>query len=95
MKERVRHQLDFIVDDPDFIEMFDFIVTLGGRQNSYIPKLLRFLEVYIVEGTRTLRPSAFGVPNKLRKAFPRTKVALITRAYRKKPTNTICPAPEP
>ena len=65
IKAKVRHQLDFLVDEPDFIEMYEYIAQLGGTKQTYIPKLLRYLEVYLEESERRLRPQAFAVPNKL------------------------------
>ena len=29
------------------IEMFEYIINLGGTKQTYIPKLLRYLEVYL------------------------------------------------
>ena len=65
IKAKVRHQLDFLVDEPDFIEILEYIINLGGTKQTYIPKLLRYLEVYLEESERRLRPQAFQVPNKL------------------------------
>ena len=38
---------------------------------------------------------AFAQANKISDAAPRTKIAVIERAYRKPPKNGICPSPEP
>ena len=98
IKAKVRHQLDFLVDEPDFIEMFEYIINLGGTKQTYIPKLLRYLEVYLEESERRLRPQAFQVPNRLGGLkgldFPRARIALIKRAYRQKPSSGFCPGPE-
>ena len=60
--------------------------------------MLRYLEVYLEESERRLRPQAFQVPNRLGGLkgldFPRARIALIKRAYRQKPSSGFCPGPE-
>ena len=40
VKEKVRGELDTYVDDPDFIELFDFTISLGAELNTFIRDLL-------------------------------------------------------
>ena len=98
IQAKVRHELDFLVDDPEFIEMFEYLLNLGGPTQSYVPGLLRYLEIYLEESERRLRPQAFQVPNRLGghkgQDFPRARIALIKRAYRQKPSSGFCPCPE-
>ena len=98
IKAKVRNQLDFLVDEPELIEMYTYIINLGCSKHTYIPNLLRYLEIYLEESERRLRLQAFCVPNKLGgtggKDFPRTRIALIKRAYRQKVSSGFCPAPE-
>ena len=85
IKAKVRHQLDFLVGEPDFIERYAYIINLGGSKQTYVPNLLRYLEIYLEESERRLRPQAFSVSDKLGgpagNTFPRTRVAQIKRAY--------------
>ncbi len=46
IKAKVRHQLDFLADEPDFIQMFACNTILGASEQTYSPKLLRYLEVF-------------------------------------------------
>jgi hypothetical protein len=95
VKERVRSQLDNAVDDPDFVEVFDFLISVGVGKNSYVDHLLEFASQFVDSKKRQLRLGSFAEVNKVCANAPRTKVALIKRAYRKKPTNGFCPSPEP
>ena len=93
VKERVRSQLDNVVDDPDFVELFD-LLCIGVGKNSYVDHLLAFASQFVDSTKRQLRLGSFVEVNKVNVNAPRTKVALIKRAYRKKPKNGFCPSPE-
>ena len=94
VKELVRAELDMWVDDADFIELFEFILNQGGSKNTYMTQLLEFGEKFVDPKQRQLRLAAFQTVNKLPVWAPRTKNAIIMRAYRKPPSNTYCPLPE-
>ena len=94
MKEKVRHELDVYVDEPEFIEMFDFIVSVGGNNAGYMKELLDFGDKFVDSKLRALRLSAFTEVNKMPAACPRSKIAVLKRAYRKKPSYGYCPSPE-
>ena len=94
VKECVRSQLDSAVDDPDFVEVFDLLISIGVVKNSYVDHLLEFCSQFVDSKKRQLRLGSFVEVNKVNVNAPRTKVALIKRAYRKKPTNGFCPSPE-
>ena len=32
VREKVRHELDVYVDSPEFIDLFEFVVSMGGEQ---------------------------------------------------------------
>ena len=42
VREAVRAELDFYVDDPEFIELFEFVVSQGATLNSFVPMLLDY-----------------------------------------------------
>ena len=95
VRERVRAQLDSAADDPDLPELFDFLVCAGVGTNSYIEDLLEFGGCFVDSKKRQLRFSAFAVANKICEQAPWSKIAVMKRAYRKKPVNGFCPSPEP
>ena len=102
VKLSVTHELDRVVQDPDFIELFSFVVGLGSTKAQFIPLLLQFCEVYVNSKRRALRLGAFGVASKLPDAVPWVKVALVMRCYRNAPAKkrgvdaaVWCPDPEP
>ena len=94
VKERVRADLDVLVDEPDFMDLFEFVIHLGADKNSYIPGLLTFGSKFVDQKKRRLRLQAFAVANKMPTHCPLSKVACIKRAYRKDPQKGYCPNPE-
>ena len=94
VKEKVRHELDLWVDDPDFIELFDYAISLGATKNTFVSALCEWASKFADPKKRQLRLTAFGEANKVALWAPRLKVMLIKRALRKEPTGTYCPNPE-
>ena len=94
IKESLRETLADMVDDPDFIQMFDFVARLGANKNTYIPEFLKWTSLVVSSKVRRLRLSTFGVLNALKGAGPMANIALCKRCLRMKPTNTMCPTPE-
>jgi len=92
--ENVRHKLDMAADDPDLIQVFDFLIWSGVGRNRYVDELTQFARVFVNAGKRQLRLSAFGVINQMPKNARWSSVAVLKRAYRKPPTNGFCPNPE-
>ena len=78
--------------------MFDFLISVGVGSNSFFADLANFQQVFVNSKLRQLRFSAFGVVNKLPVKCPRVKIAIIKRAYWKKPPDPKtcwCSNPEP
>ena len=95
--QRAHLELDSAADDPDLDKLFDFLLGLGVTVNTYWDEFADFQKAFINSKQRKLRFAAFGVVNKLDDALPRSKVAIIKRAYRKKsgdPKNVWCSSPE-
>ena len=70
------------------------LLTSGA---GYFDDLADVQRVFVDSKKRQLRFAAFGVVNKIDASFPRTKIAIIKRAYRKKPPdprNVWCSNPE-
>ena len=94
IKEKLRSEVDFLVDDPEFVEMFDFVLQLGADQNSYLGRFIAWTSAMVCSKRRQLRMMSFTNLNKC-KAGPLTKIALLERSLRQKPTALQCPCPEP
>ena len=43
IKAKVAEECDHLVDEPEFIEMFDFVISLGAEKNSLRARLLEVL----------------------------------------------------
>ena len=93
IKTELRSTLDDMVDDPDFIHMFDLVAQLGADRNSYLPDFLEFTSKCVSSKFRRLRMQTFAVLTKI-KAGPLAKIALAKRSLRSKPTGKMCPPPE-
>ena len=92
-RDKVRQQLPIMADDPDFPEVFEFLIHTGAGTNTYVQNLLDYAEKFVDAGKRRLRLSAFGVVNKLPMDAPWTKIAVVKRAYRGKPNAGYCASP--
>jgi hypothetical protein len=94
VRDQVRRELGGAADDPDLIEVFEFLISLGVGKNSYVDHLEEFTKLFVNSKFRQLRFLAFANANLIPDECPLIKVALIKRAYRKKPNNGFCPSPE-
>ena len=94
VKAKVGQALGDAAGDPDLVELFDYMVSLGVGSNTYLENLLDFTRFFVNSKKRQLRFSAFTAANKLPKSCPRIRVGLIKRAYKKVPSNQFCPNPE-
>jgi hypothetical protein len=80
----VRSQLDCLVDEAEFQAIFEFVVNLGAQDNPFIPDLIDFEYRFVDQKQRQLCLQAFAEANKINMHFPRVKIAVLKRAYRKK-----------
>ena len=94
VRDKVRMQLDSAADDPDLPELFDFLINAGVGHNTYLQDFQDFSCVFVDSTKRQLRLSAFAVANKIAEQAPLTKIAVMKRAYRKKPSMGFCANPE-
>ena len=91
---KVRQELKVGADDPDLPDVFDFLRSLAVGKNTYVDRLLQFGAAFVDSKKRQLRFSAFAIANKINHDYPLTRVAVIERAYQKKPSSGFCPNPE-
>ena len=94
IREKVRGELDVFVDEPEFIEVFDCVISLGATKNNFVSDLLDFGSKFVDQKQRQLRMSAFAMVNKMPIEAPCSKVAVLKRAFRKTPAYGYCPSPE-
>ena len=95
VKDKIRSELPEFADDVEFVDVFDFVVTMGATSAPFIPLLLEFAKKFVDSKKRQLALQVFGHINKIPNTFPWTKIALMMRAYRQTPKKTWCPLPEP
>ena len=90
---RVKSILGPAANDPDIVQLFDFLISNGVGKNSYIDDFLHWATVSVNPNKRRLRFAAFTPINNMR-PLPLTQCAVAKRAYRGKPTAGYCPNPE-
>ena len=88
VKARVRDELDTWVIEPELIDLFEFVVSMGGRDAGFTDELLDFACTVVDSKQRQLRLSAFALVNKMPAQTPRAKIAVLMRAYHKTPNKT-------
>ena len=91
---KVRATLGVVADDPDLPEVFEFLITAGVGNNTYIDEFLEYARIFVDSKKRQLRFGAFGVVNKICKGAQWSKGAVLKRSYRKNPVHGWCPSPE-
>ena len=91
--DKVKSMLGPAADDPDLVQLFDFLVSNGVGKNFYIDEFLEWATASINPNKRRLRFAAF-IPINNMCALPLSRCAVAKRAYRGKPTAGYCPNPE-
>lgn len=92
--KRCRVTLAETVDDPYFEDLFSLLLSLGAGANSYADDFFSFCEKFVDPKLRRVEFSTFAMVNSIHDCAPLTKVAVLKRAYRKKPVHGVCPPPE-
>ena len=93
IKDLARAHLGSAVDEVDFMELYDWILSMGVGKNIFIDEFLEFTSTFVDSKLRRLRFAAFAVSNRTPPQFPRSKLSQLYRAYRQKPQNGICANP--
>ena len=70
------------------------MIKAGVGTNSYVDCLLAWTSIYVDSSKRRLRLGAWAVLNRMPDMANWVKIAILQRAYRKKPTAGYCPSPE-
>ena len=87
VRAAVASQLDVMADDPDLVELFDLVISLGGAQAKFIAKLQAWASVLLDQSRRRMRLAGFKVVNGISDDKPNCKSAAIKLAYRGDVTN--------
>ena len=85
IREQVRVELDIDVDLPGFIDLLEFVVNMGANTSPWIPQLLEFGSNFVDPKQRQLSLQAFAEVSKIALDYPRARVAMLMRSYRKPP----------
>ena len=92
--EEKRRELSTAADDPDLPEVFDWLIKAGVGTNTYVDCFLAWTAIFVDSSKRRLRLGAWAVLNRMPDMANWVKIAILERAYRKKPTAGYCPSPE-
>ena len=65
VQAKVRHELDMYVGEPEFIDLFEFVVNMGASKSKFIQMFLEFGSMFVDQKQRRLRLSAFAEVNKI------------------------------
>lgn len=82
VKAKVMGELNILASDPDLVELFDFIVGLGARGNTYLAGFMRFGSRFVNQKKRRMRLSGYKVVNEIGDDKPRAKVAVLKFYYK-------------
>ena len=91
VRDRCRSQLDTAWHDPDLPAVFDFLISVGAGHNTFVDDFLAYAAKFVDSKKRQLRLGAFGAVNLIPEQFPWTKIAVLKRAYKKKPNERVLP----
>ena len=93
VREKARAHLGHVVDDLEFVDLYEYCSNLGMGKTSFMQDLMQYMSAFVDPKKRRLKFSAFADANLLGLECPRLKVALIKKCYRSKPQRGICPNP--
>ena len=86
--------LDILAEDPDLIEMFDLIVSLGGKGSVYLEEIRDWGARFVDQKKRRMRLAGFKAINGMHDECPRAKVAVFKLAYRGEVINGYVRSPD-
>ena len=90
----VAADLDMLADDPDLIEMFDLIVSLGGKGSVYLQEIQDWGARFVDQKKRRMRLAGFKMINGMHDECPRAKVAVFKYTYKGDPINGFVRSPD-
>ena len=93
MKDTLRRDLDVLVDEPDFVKVFKFVLELGHEADEFIAYLKVWYAKYVDASLRKLKLDAFKLLSGLTLEEPWLKIACIIWCYKNKPNDqtSFCP----
>ena len=94
VRDNVVQRLKSVADDPDLPQLFDWLINSGVGTNTFVDDFMAWTEVYVDSSKRRLRLGAWGVVNGVVDKAKWTRIAILKRSYRRKPTLGYCPSPE-
>ncbi len=86
VKAAVAGELDVLLEDPDLIEMFDLIISLGSHKQTYLQEIRDWGSRFVNQKKRRMRLNGFKVLNDMPLKYPRAKVAVFKLTYKGIPT---------
>ena len=78
---RVRETMPEFTSDKNFIDLYAFVVDLGGAQSMFLDDLKAFHQKFVNPKVRRVRLEAFAAANALPIEYPHLKVALMKHVY--------------
>jgi len=95
VKASVAAELKEFVAREAFLDMFEYVMNMGANTAPFIPALVDFTSVWVNSEVTRLPLTAFREANKISNDCPRTKIAIIQRAYMMTPNSQgYVPVPE-
>ena len=94
VRAAVAAQLDTMADDPDLIELFDFVISIGAGNEDFISEIKAWASRFVDQKRRRMRLAGFKVLNDMSPGFPRAKVAALKYTYKGTPKHGYVPCPD-
>ena len=70
VQRKVRSELAEYVDDPEFIDLFEFVVNLGGLNAPFLLEFMEFAKKFVDSKKQQLRLTVLAEARKLPNACP-------------------------
>ena len=80
-QERLKKTMPGFADDPNYLDLFRYVIDLGSDEGPFISGLKSFHCQFVDPKVRKIRLSVFGVMNQLPEEFPHLKIAGIKFMY--------------
>ena len=96
VRENLRDELPDFVDETEFVDLFSFVLDLGGAQKDamHLIHFVRFGERFVNPTLRRLRLESFSKVREISNDYNWTKICMLVRALRSQPFKTWCPCPD-
>ena len=78
---KLKETLPHFADDVNYLDLYSFVIDLGGGKAPFLDDLRRFHEKFVDPTVRRIRLAAFQAANSLPLEWPHLKVALVKFVY--------------